>query len=146
MPGGTGLDLQEHLSLAGSRLPVIFLTGHADVPTSVKAMKAGAMDFITKPFADHDLLEAVERAIKLDAERRKAEAERDRIRALADTLSPREQEVMFAVVSGLMNKQVAYQLGISEMTVKLHRMSVMRKMQSRSLADLVRKTEQLRRN
>ncbi|NVD43291.1 response regulator transcription factor [Ensifer sp. HO-A22] len=146
MPGGTGLDLQEHLSLAGSRLPVIFLTGHADVPTSVKAMKAGAMDFITKPFSDQDLLEAVDRAIKLDAERRKVEAERNRIQALADTLTPREQEVMFAVVSGLMNKQVAYQLGISEMTVKLHRMSLMRKMQSRSLADLVRKTEQLRRN
>lgn len=146
MPGGTGLDLQEHLSLAGSRLPVIFLTGHADVPTSVRAMKAGAMDFITKPFADQDLLEAVDRAIKVDAERRKVEAERDRIQALADTLSPREQEVMFAVVSGLMNKQVAYRLGISEMTVKLHRMSLMRKMQSRSLADLVRKTEQLRRS
>ncbi|WP_457584858.1 response regulator transcription factor [Ensifer canadensis] len=146
MPGGTGLDLQERLSQAGSRLPVIFLTGHADILTSVKAMKAGAMDFLIKPFADQDLLEAVDRAIRLDSERRKVDAERNRIQALVDTLTPRELEVMFAVVSGLMNKQVAYQLGISEMTVKLHRMSLMRKMQARSLADLVRKVEQVRRN
>jgi FixJ family two-component response regulator len=146
MPGGTGLDLQQHLSLAGSRLPVIFITGHADIPTSVKAMKAGATDFIVKPFASQDLLDAVEHAINLDSERRKVDAERDRIQSLVDSLTRREQEVMFAVVSGLMNKQVAYQLGISEMTVKLHRMSVMRKMQSRSLADLVRKVAQFQRN
>ncbi|MGV2104207.1 response regulator transcription factor [Rhizobium sp. 21-4511-3d] len=145
MPGGTGLDLQQHLSLAGSRLPVIFLTGHADIAASVKAMKAGATDFITKPFASQDLLDAVDHAIRLDSERRKTDAEYGRIRALADTLTPREKEVMSAVVSGLMNKQVAYELGISEMTVKLHRMSLMRKMQSRSLADLVRKAEQLQR-
>ncbi|MET3855936.1 response regulator [Rhizobium sp. OAE497] len=145
MPGGTGLDLQQHLSLAGSRLPVIFLTGHADIAASVKAMKAGATDFITKPFASQDLLDAVDHAIRLDSERRKMDAEYGRIRALADTLTPREKEVMSAVVSGLMNKQVAYELGISEMTVKLHRMSLMRKMQSRSLADLVRKAEQLQR-
>ncbi|NOV20288.1 response regulator transcription factor [Ensifer adhaerens] len=144
MPGETGLDLQQQLSLSGSRLPVIFLTAHADIPTSVKAMKAGAADFITKPFAGQDLLDAVDRAIRLDSERRKVDAERDRIQSLVDSLTPREQEVMSAVVSGLMNKQVAYQLGISEMTVKLHRMSLMRKMQSRSLADLVRKVEQLR--
>jgi FixJ family two-component response regulator len=145
MPGGTGLDLQQHLSLVGSRLPVIFLTGHADIAASVKAMKAGATDFITKPFASQDLLDAVDHAIRLDSERRKMDAEYGRIRALADTLTPREKEVMSAVVSGLMNKQVAYELGISEMTVKLHRMSLMRKMQSRSLADLVRKAEQLQR-
>lgn len=145
MPGGTGLDLQQHLSSAGSRLPVIFLTAYADIPTSVRAMKAGATDFITKPFANQDLLDAVEHAIELDAERRKIDTERERIQSLADSLTPREREVMFAVVSGLMNKQVAYQLGISEMTVKLHRMSLMRKMQSRSLADLVRKAEQLQR-
>ncbi|WP_429133420.1 response regulator transcription factor [Ensifer sp. 4252] len=146
MPGGTGLDLQERLSLAGSRLPVIFLTAHADILTSVKAMKAGAMDLIIKPFVNQDLLDAVDRAIRLDSERRKVDAELDRIQSLVDTLTPREHEVMFAVVSGLMNKQVAYQLGISEMTVKLHRMSLMRKMQSRSLADLVRKVEQVRRS
>ncbi|RCW81926.1 response regulator transcription factor [Phyllobacterium bourgognense] len=146
MPGGTGLDLQNELNSIGSRLPVIFLTAYADIPTSVKAMKAGATDFITKPFVNQELLEAVDHALQLDTERRKCDAEQIRIRELAKTLTPREQEVMFAVVSGLMNKQVAYELGISEMTVKLHRMSVMRKMQSRSLADLVRKTEHLQRN
>jgi FixJ family two-component response regulator len=143
MPGVTGLDLQKQLISIGSRLPVIFLTAYADIPTSVRAMKAGATDFITKPFANQDLLQAVDNAIRLDGERRKTDAELDRIKALADTLTPREREVMLAVVSGLMNKQVAYQLGIREMTVKIHRMSVMRKMQSRSLADLVRKAEQL---
>jgi FixJ family two-component response regulator len=143
MPGGTGLDLQKKLISIGSKMPIIFLTAYADIPTSVRAMKAGATDFITKPFINQDLLEAVDHAIQLDSERRKSEAESDRIRALAATLTPREKEVMWQVVSGLMNKQVAYELGISEMTVKLHRMSVMRKMESRSLADLVRKAEQL---
>ncbi len=146
MPGGTGLDLQSELISIGSRIPVIFLTAHADVPASVKAMKAGASDFLTKPFVSHDLLAAVDNAIRTDAERRKRDAERNHIRALADTLTPREHEVMVGVVAGLMNKQVAYQLGISEMTVKLHRMSVMRKMQSRSLADLVRKVEKLQKS
>lgn len=145
MPGGSGLDLQNALASLGSRLPVIFLTAHADVETSVKAMKAGATDFIVKPFAHKDLLDAVDHAIRLDGERREAHWEVDRIKALVDTLTRREREVMYAVVSGLMNKQVAYQLGISEMTVKLHRMSVMRKMQSRSLADLVRKVVRVQR-
>lgn len=145
MPGGSGLDLQSQLISMGSRLPVIFLTAYADVPTSVKAMKAGASDFITKPFVNQELLKAVEHAIQLDSERRKAHEELDKIRLLADTLTPREKEVMHAVVSGLMNKQVAFELGISEMTVKLHRMSVMRKMQCRSLAALVRCVEQLQR-
>ncbi|MEK1896074.1 MAG: response regulator [Rhizobium sp.] len=146
MPGGTGLDVQSQLISLGSKMPVIFLTAHADVPASVRAMKAGATDFLTKPFVTRDLLDAVDHAIRLDGERRKVETEREQIRTLVDTLTPREQEVMFGVVSGLMNKQVAYQLGISEMTVKLHRMSVMRKMQCRSLADLVRKAEKLQRN
>jgi FixJ family two-component response regulator len=146
MPGGTGLDVLSHLIATGSRMPVIFLTAHADVPASVRAMKAGATDFLTKPFVNQDLLDAVDHAIRLDGERRKLKADQDRIRALVDALTPRELEVMFGVVSGLMNKQVAYQLGISEMTVKLHRMSVMRKMQSRSLADLVRKAEKLQKN
>jgi FixJ family two-component response regulator len=146
MPGGTGLDVQSHLISTGSQMPVIFLTAHADVPASVRAMKAGATDFLTKPFVNQDLLDAVDHAIRLDDERRKMKAEQDRICTLVGTLTPREQEVMFGVVSGLMNKQVAYQLGISEMTVKLHRMSVMRKMQSRSLADLVRKVERLQKN
>ncbi|MEK1930180.1 MAG: response regulator [Pararhizobium sp.] len=146
MPGVTGLDVQSQLISLGSQMPVIFLTAHADVPASVRAMKAGATDFLTKPFISQDLLDAVDHAILVDGERRKSETECNRIRMLADTLTPREQEVMFGVVSGLMNKQVAYQLGISEMTVKLHRMSVMRKMQSRSFADLVRKAEKLQRN
>lgn len=145
MPGGTGLDVQRELASLGSTLPVIFLTAHADVRTSVKAMKAGATDFITKPFANQDLLDAVDHAIRLDGERRKANTEVARIRALADTLTPRERQVMYAVVSGMMNKQAAHQLGISEMTVKLHRMSLMRKMQSRSLADLVRKVIKIQR-
>lgn len=146
MPGETGLDVQRQLLSTGSRMPVIFLTAHADVAASVKAMKAGASDFLIKPFVTGDLLTAVDNAIRVDGERRKREADRNRITALADTLTPREQQVMFGVVSGLMNKQVAYELGISEMTVKLHRMSVMRKMQSRSLADLVRKVEKLQKN
>ncbi|MCV9966721.1 response regulator [Pararhizobium sp. BT-229] len=145
MPGGTGLDLQSALASLGSKMPVIFLTAYADIPTSVRAMKAGATDFITKPFVNQDLLDAVDHAIRLNGERRKADAEVDRIQALIDTLTPREREVMYAVVTGLMNKQVAFQLGISEMTVKLHRMSLMRKMQSRSLADLVRKVEHVQR-
>lgn len=146
MPGETGLDLQDRLISIGSKLPVIFLTAFADIPTSVRAMKAGATDFITKPFANQDLLEAVEHAIELDSRRRNTHAEFERVKSLAQTLTPREREVMMAVVSGLMNKQVAYELGISEMTVKLHRMSVMRKMQSRSLPDLVRKAELLQRD
>ncbi|QRM45798.1 response regulator [Rhizobium sp. BG4] len=146
MPGETGLDLQDRLISIGSKLPVIFLTAFADIPTSVRAMKAGATDFITKPFANQDLLQAVEHAIELDTRRRNTDAEFERVKSLAQTLTPREREVMAAVVSGLMNKQVAYELGISEMTVKLHRMSVMRKMQSRSLPDLVRKAELLQRD
>ena len=145
MPGGSGLDLQSQLLALGSKLPLIFLTAHADVPTSVRAMKAGATDFITKPFINQVLLDAVDHAIRIDDERRRSNEELKRVQALADSLTPREQEVMHAVASGLMNKQVAYQLGISEMTVKLHRMSLMRKMQCRSLADLVRKVEQLQR-
>ncbi len=145
MPGVSGLELQKRLLSIGSRLPVIFLTACADIATIVGAMKAGAADFIIKPFANPDLLQAVDHAIRLGSERWKTDAELDRVRSLADTLTPREREVTFAVVSGLMNKQVAYQLGISEMTVKLHRMNAMRKMQSRSLADLVRKVEQIQR-
>jgi FixJ family two-component response regulator len=146
MPGETGLDLQDRLISIGSKLPVIFLTAFADIPTSVRAMKAGATDFITKPFSNLDLLEAVDDAIELDSKRRSADVQFEQVKSLANTLTPRENSVMLAVVSGLMNKQVAYELGISEMTVKLHRMSVMRKMQSNSLPDLVRKVELLQRH
>lgn len=146
MPDETGLDVQNRLASLGSRMPVIFLSGHADVPSSVAALKAGATDFIVKPFVSKALLDAVDHAMQVNVERRQAVAERDEVRTLANTLTPRETQVMFGVVSGLMNKQVAYQLGVCEMTVKLHRMSVMRKMQTRSLADLVRKVEKLRTN
>ncbi|MDT4837573.1 Response regulator protein TodT [compost metagenome] len=129
----------------GSSLPVIFLTAFADIPTSVRAMKAGATDFITKPFDTTELLDAVEYAIELNRERRKDSAEKDQIDELIGSLTPRENEVMQAVVRGLMNKQIAFELGISEMTVKLHRMSLMRKMQVKSLAELVRTVEHARR-
>ncbi|MBB3545115.1 MULTISPECIES: response regulator [unclassified Rhizobium] len=143
MPNSSGLAIQKELATSGSRMPVIFLTGHADVPSSVTALKAGAVDFILKPFAPRNLLEAVDKAIELDDERHRVLNEHNRLYALADTLTRREREVMFLIVSGLMNKQVAYELGICEMTVKLHRMNVMRKMESRSLADLVRKVQKL---
>lgn len=144
MPDGSGLEVQDKLLTLGCPMPLIFLTGHADVPSSVTALKAGASDFILKPFAAEILLKAVNMAIQRDAERRQMMDERDRVRALADTLTQREREVMWLVASGLMNKQVAYELGICEMRVKLHRMNVMRKMECRSLADLVRIVEKLR--
>ncbi len=142
MPGGSGLDLQRELTAAGSSLPLIFLTAHADVPSTVRAMKAGAIDFLTKPFSNQDLVDAVDGAIRLNAERLNAVAVIDEINGMIETLTRREVEVMYAVASGLMNKQVAFQLGITEMTVKLHRMSLMKKMQCRTLAELVRKVEQ----
>ncbi|WP_457588566.1 response regulator transcription factor [Ensifer canadensis] len=145
MPGFNGLDVQERLAIMGSDLPVIFLTAFADIPTSVRAMKAGAVDFITKPFDSAELLDAVDSAIELNRERRKHSAERKRIEELMDSLTPRENEVMQAVARGLMNKQIAFELGISEMTVKLHRMSLMRKMRVKSLAELVRAVEHARR-
>jgi len=143
MPNSSGLAIQNELITSGSRMPIIFLTGHADVPSSVTALKAGATDFILKPFTAQNLLQAVDKPIKLDDERRRVLNERNRLRGLADTLTRREREVMLLIASGLMNKQAAYELGISEMTVKLHRMSVMKKMESRSLADLARKVEKL---
>ncbi|KQV73250.1 two-component system response regulator [Rhizobium sp. Root1220] len=143
MPGKTGLDIQVYLNEVGSTLPLIFLTAHADIQASVIAMKAGAADFITKPFRNQELLTAVDVAISVDTQRRLAKAETDEVRALFDKLTPREKQVMNAICRGLLNKQAAFELGISEMTVKLHRMSLMRKMQSRNLADLVRKADVL---
>jgi len=144
MPGLNGLDFQNHLDGSGSKMPIIFMTGYGDIPMTVRAMKAGATDFITKPFSDSIMLDAVENAIRLDGERRKAAAVVDEVHRLTGTLTPREREVMHAVAKGLMNKQIAFELGITEMTVKLHRMSVMKKMEARSIADLVRKVEQIR--
>jgi len=143
LPGLSGLDFQLHLERIGSRMPIVFMTGFGDIPMSVRAMKAGAVDFLTKPFRDQDILDAVGIAIEKDMARRREMAASDAVASLVDTLTPREREVMAAVVKGLMNKQIAYDLGISEITVKLHRGNVMRKMQVRSVADLVRKTEML---
>jgi RNA polymerase sigma factor (sigma-70 family) len=143
MPGLSGLDLQEKLSATGLDMPVIFVTGHGTVPMSVRAMKAGAIDFLQKPFDDQILLDAIQRAIDKD---RKATEQRAGLRKLErrlDSLTPREREVFALVVKGLLNKQIAGELGTSEKTVKVHRARVMRKMEADSLADLVRMGEKL---
>jgi FixJ family two-component response regulator len=143
MPGLSGLAFQEKLAGFGIRLPVILMTRHGDVPMSVRGMKAGAVDFLTKPFRDQDMLEAIATAIRRDRARREAEAAIIGLREKFTTLSPREREVMLLVAAGKMNKQVAGDLGLSEITVKNHRGAAMRKMGARTLADLVRMTEAL---
>ncbi|EPE94750.1 response regulator transcription factor [Rhizobium grahamii] len=143
LPGVSGLDFQMQLDRMGCKMPIIFMTGFGDIPMSVRAMKAGAVDFLTKPFKDQDILDAVSTAIDQDASRRRQIAQSEAVASLAVSLTRREREVMKAVVKGLMNKQIAYELGISEVTVKLHRGNVMRKMEVRSVADLVRKAEML---
>jgi FixJ family two-component response regulator len=144
LPGQSGLDFQAQLSGLGIRLPVVLITGHGDIPMSVRAMKAGAVDFLPKPFRDQDLLDAVTLAIARDRQRRAADDELAGVNERFATLSPREQSVMMLVTAGKMNKQVAGDLGLSEITVKIHRGSAMRKMGARSLADLVRMAEALR--
>jgi len=143
LPGVSGLEFQGQLARSGVKLPIVFMTGHGDVPMSVRAMKAGAVDFLTKPFRDQDMLDAVATAIEADRERRSREAARRDVRGRFESLSPREREVMTLVTRGLMNKQVAGELGLSEITVKLYRAQAMRKMGAGSLADLVRMAEQL---
>lgn len=143
LPGQSGLDLQTQLARDGEGPPIVFMTGHGDIPMTVQAMKAGAADFLTKPFRDQDMLDAVTAALERDRARRRDRASLRDLVALEASLTPREREVMAGVVKGLMNKQIAGELGISEITVKLHRGSVMRKMQARSLADLVRMAELL---
>jgi FixJ family two-component response regulator len=143
LPGLGGLDLQTQLAGHGIELPVVFMTGHGDIPMTVQAMKAGAVDFLAKPFRDQDMLDAVMSAIERDRKRRAARAEADGLRARYETLTPREREVMGHVAAGLMNKQVAGLIGLSEITVKIHRGNVMRKMGVRTLADLVRQAEAL---
>ncbi len=143
LPGLGGLEFQTRLASLGIALPIVFMTGFADVPMSVRAMKAGAMDFLIKPFRDQDMLDAVEAAIVRDRSRRRERSAAETVETQAATLTPREREVMAAVVKGRLNKQIAGDLGISEVTVKLHRGKVMRKMQVRSVADLVRKAEML---
>jgi FixJ family two-component response regulator len=141
MPGMSGLEFQTELGKLGIDLPVVFITAHADVQMSVQAMKAGAVEFLCKPFREQDLLDAVRTAINKDAERRLKLSSLATIQRRHDTLTPREQEVMAMVVSGMMNKQIAGKLGLSEITVKVHRASIMRKMNAKSLAELVRQAD-----
>jgi FixJ family two-component response regulator len=143
LPGLSGLDFQTELAKANIHIPIIFMTGHGDIPMTVRAMKGGAVDFLTKPFRDQDMLDAVVKAIERDRKRREADRIVVHLQALLETLTPREREVLALVSSGLMNKQVAAELGLAEITVKLHRGHIMRKMGSKSLADLVRKAETL---
>ncbi len=143
LPGLSGLDFQTELAKANIHIPIIFMTGHGDIPMSVRAMKGGAIDFLTKPFRDQDMLDAVVKAIGRDRERREADRIVTDLRSLFETLSVREREVLALVSSGLMNKQVAAELGLAEITVKIHRGHIMKKMGARSLADLVRKAEAL---
>lgn len=138
LPGLNGLELQDALARKGYPLSIVFITGHGDVPTSVRAMKAGAVDFLQKPFAGHELLDAIRRAVGRTREAVAKRAERSEIRRRYDTLTPREREVLALVVSGLLNKQVAGELGAAEKTIKIHRAHVMAKMQAPSLAELVR--------
>lgn len=143
LPGLSGLDFQSELARANIRIPIIFMTGHGDIPMSVRAMKGGAVDFLTKPFRDQDMLDAVTLAIERDRKRRETDRIAAHLQALLATLTPREREVLALVSSGLMNKQVAAELGLAEITVKLHRGNIMRKMEAKSLADLVRMAETL---
>ncbi|EIM28630.1 MULTISPECIES: response regulator transcription factor [Microvirga] len=144
LPGLSGLDLQAELAKANIHIPIIFITGHGDIPMSVQAMKAGAVDFLPKPFRDQDMLDAVAMALERNRQQRRAANQLSDLRACFETLTQREREVMSLVAAGLMNKQIAGELGISEITVKIHRGQVMRKMGARSLADLVKMAEVLR--
>ncbi len=144
MPGLSGLDFQQEMARLNIQVPVVFITAHGDIPMSVKAMKAGALEFLTKPFREQDLLDAITQGLNRDQERRKTAASMDALKRRHDTLTDGEREVMELVVSGLLNKQVAGQLGLSEVTVKVRRGSLMRKMNADSLATLVKMSEKLK--
>jgi FixJ family two-component response regulator len=143
LPGLSGLDFQTELAKANIHIPIIFMSGHGDIPMSVRAMKGGAVDFLTKPFRDQDMLDAVVKAIERDRTRREADKIVASLQSLLDTLTPREREILALVSSGLLNKQIAAELGLAEITVKIHRGHIMKKMAAKSLADLVRKAETL---
>jgi FixJ family two-component response regulator len=143
MPGLGGLELQEQLAKGNIIIPIVLITGHGDIPMTVKAMKAGAIDFLTKPFRDQDMLDAVSTALEADRQQRSGHAEMAALRARYDLLSAREKQVMAMVATGLMNKQVAGKLELSEVTVKIHRGSAMKKMQAKTLADLIRMSDML---
>ena len=144
MPETSGIELQKQLARAGVQIPIIFITGHGNIPMSVKAMKAGAVDFIEKPFEDQQLIDAIHTAIAKNKQFRMEQAEIKNLLRRIDSLTPREHEVFMLVVSGMLNKQIAFDLGMSEKTVKVHRARVMKKMKAKSLADLVRMAEKTR--
>jgi RNA polymerase sigma factor (sigma-70 family) len=143
LPGISGLDFQRQLAKANMQIPIVFITAHGDIPMTVRAMKAGAIEFLTKPFRDQDLLDAINLGLERDRRRRRHEAELGALRERYESLSPREREVALMVVSGMLNKQIAAQIGTTENTVKVHRSRAMEKMQANSLADLVRMMERL---
>ena len=143
LPGLSGLDLQKRMIEAALEIPIVFITGHGDIPMTVKAMKAGAVEFLTKPFRDQDLLDAIQQALERDRKAREQRMEIDELRRRVDSLTPRERDVLNLVVAGLLNKQIAGELGTSEATVKIHRHRVMEKMGANSLAELVRMSDRL---
>jgi len=143
LPGMSGLDLQAHFAEADIRMPIVFITGHGDIPMTVKAIKAGAVEFLTKPFRDQDLLDAVQQGLEMDRVRRRQLRSVADLRSRFESLTPREQQVITLVSTGLMNKQIAGELGVTEITVKVHRANAMRKMGAKSLASVIRMVQDL---